>query len=201
MNFKEKFEKYMKGGDNKNFSNLIPIFLIGLVLVITASFFMGSSKNTALNTLAPNNTNTAKAEVDVITSQEYERQMKNQLTSILNKIDGVGNRVEVMLTFESGEEVVPAVNSNQSSSTTQDTNAGDKSTTTQGNNSSDVVLTNEVNGSTKPLILKTYKPKVCSAFIVAEGAENSLTQLRIKKAVMDLLNVSDEKVNVYPMKK
>jgi stage III sporulation protein AG len=36
---------------------------------------------------------------------------------------------------------------------------------------------------------------------VAEGAENKVTEYRIRKAVTNLFNIPDNKVNVYPMKK
>jgi stage III sporulation protein AG len=200
MNFKEIINKYLKEGKNKNFSNLILIFLIGVVLVITASFFKSSSSNNVKSDSLISTNTLEKTNNTPVAVTAYEQDIKNQLKSILSEIDGVG-RVEVMVTFESGEETVPAVNNNDASSTTQDSNNGDKSITTQGNSSSTVVTTNEQDGSTKPLIVKTYKPKVCGVCVVAEGAENSLTQLRITKSVMDLLNVADSKVNVYPMKK
>ena len=200
MNFKEIINKYLKEGKNKNFNNLILIFLIGVVLVITASFFKSSSSNNVQSDSLISKNTLEKTNNTPVAVTAYEQDIKNQLKSILSQIDGVG-RVEVMVTFESGEETVPAVNSNDASSTTQDSNNGDKSVTTQGNNSSTVVTTNEQDGSTKPLIVKTYKPKVCGVCVVAEGAEDSLTQLRITKSVMDLLNVADSKVNVYPMKK
>ena len=199
MNLKEIINKYVEGGGNKNFSNLILIFLIGVVLVITASFFKNSSGN--INSVDLINKDTLeKTNNTTVPVTAYEQDIKNQLKSILSQIDGVG-RVEVMITFESGEETVPAVNNNDASSTTQDSSNGDKSITTQGNRSSTVVITNDQDGATKPLIVKTYKPKVCAVCVVAEGAEDSLTQLRITKSVMDLLNITDSKVNVFPMKK
>lgn len=200
MNFKEIINKYLKEGKNKNFNNLILIFLIGVVLVITASFFKSSSSNNVKSGDLNSKNILEKATNTTVAVTDYEQDIKNQLKSILSQIDGVG-RVEVMVTFESGEETVPAVNNNDASSTTQDNNNGDKSVTTQGNSSSTVVTTNEQDGSTKPLIVKTYKPRVCGVCVVAAGAEDSLTQLRITKSVMDLLNVADSKVNVYPMKK
>jgi stage III sporulation protein AG len=201
MNLKEIINKYLKGGKNKNSSNLILLFLIGVVLVITASFFMSSNSNNVIGDNLVGKKNEEKIQNTAVAVTAYEQDIKDQLKSILYQIDGVG-RVEVMVTFESGEETVPAVNNNDASSTTQDNNTnGDKSITTQGNSSSTVVTTNEQDGSTKPLIVKTYKPKVCGVCVVAEGAENSLTQARIAKSVMDLLNVADSKVNVFPMKK
>jgi stage III sporulation protein AG len=142
----------------------------------------------------PSNTSTDKAAAD------YETEVQDKLKETLEKIDGVG-KVDVMVSFESGEEQVPAVNVNDSTSTTQekDTEGGTRSTT-QKNDGSTVVITNQGDKS-EPLIVKTYKPKVSGVCVVAEGAENKVTELRISKAVVNLFNISQNKVNVYPMKK
>ncbi|MBC8059255.1 MAG: stage III sporulation protein AG [Clostridiaceae bacterium] len=199
MNFKEIINKYLKEGKNKGLNNLILIFLIGLVLVITASFFSSSSGNAksqdVIGKSVLENTKNSNASV-----RSYEEDMQNKLKNILSKMDGVG-RVDVMVTCESGEEAVPALNNNESSGTTEESSNGNKNVTTQETTTSSVVTSTDPEGSVKPFIVKTYNPKVCAVFIVAEGAENSLTQLRITKAVMDLTNVTDGKVNVLPMKK
>ena len=200
MNLKEIMNKYLKGGENKKFSNLILIFLIGVVLVITASFFKGTNSSNVKTGILVSKNGLDKSNSTTAVVTAYEEDIKNQLKTILSQMDGVG-RVSVMITFESGEETVPAVNNNDNSSTAKGSNNADNSTTTQESSSSTVVTTNDQDGSTKPLIVKIYKPKACSVFIVAEGAENSLTKLMISKSVMDLLNVADSKVNVFPMKK
>lgn len=198
MNYKDFFKNLLKGEAENKYKNLIVIFLIGLLLLITASFFKVPNKDVSTTKKTSDNLENSKS--STLTKDEYEESVKNQLKSILSKMEGVG-AVDVMITFEGGEEEVPATNATESSSTTQNDNNNDKTTTSQGNNTNSVVVTNEADGSSKPLILKTNKPKVCGVLIVAEGAETNLTQLRITKAVMDLLNVQDGKVNVCPMKK
>lgn len=198
MNYKDFLKNLLKGDDGKKYKNLLVIFLIGVLLLITASFFKSTTTQTSSNQNIENKQN--KDTGGTVAQSEYEKQIRDQLKGILSKIDGVGN-VDVMITFESGEEEVPATNSTESSTSSQNDNKNEKNSTSQENKTGSVVVTNEDNGSTKPLILKTNKPKVCSVCVVAEGAEVNLTQLRITKAVMDLLNVNDGKVNVFPMKK
>ncbi len=200
MNLKDIVNKYFSGEKEKKIKNLIVIFLIGVVFVITASFFKGSNNPKSKSTVNTNKVANENTNDKAVNEEGYEQVIKSELVGILSKLDGVG-RVEVMVTFESGEEQVPAVNSNDSTSSVQDSSNGDKSTTTQGNNSRTVVTQTDQNGSTSPFITETIAPKVRSVFVVAEGAENSLTQLRISKSVMDLLNITESKVNVYPMKK
>lgn len=174
-------------------------------MVLTISFFKSSNISSAQYLKQDNNKNgnTNKTEQETSldkSSQDYETSIQDKLKDTLEKIDGVG-RVEVMVSFESGEEQVPAVNINDSTSNTEEKdNEGGIRNTTQKNNGSTVVITNEGDKS-KPLIVKIYKPKVSGVCVVAEGAEDKITGLRISKAVVDLFSIPENKVNVYPMKK
>lgn len=195
MDLKKLIDKITNGGKKNNLINIAILALVGILLVICSSFFKGSTP-----TISNIGTKKDNQEVTVRSNNDYEQSVQAELKNTLEQIQGVG-RVQVMVTFESGEEQVPAVNVNDSTSTTQEKdNAGGTRTNTEKNNGSNVVLTNDGSKST-PLIVKTYKPKVSGVCVVAEGAENSVTTLRITKAVVDLFNLSEDKVNVYPMKK
>lgn len=211
MDFKKFFEKLSKeseknSSDKKNVANLLILLLAGVLIVLTVSFFKTSNAIGTLSTGGGDNkgdNKTTKNEQQTSmdrSSQDYETAIQQKLKETLEKIDGVG-KVEVMVSFESGEEQVPAVNINDSTSNTEEKdNEGGTRNTTQKNNGSTVVVTNEGDKS-KPLIVKTYKPKVSGVCVVAEGAEDKITGLRITKAVVDLFNIPQNKVNVYPMKK
>lgn len=188
--------------DKKNkFSNIIIIFLIGVLLVIAADFFKSSPNlfgTKATSNPAISSTSTANNPVDQ-NLLNYEAETKNELKSTLQKIDGVGN-TEVMINYESGEEQVPVLNENNSVSQTdeKDTSGGVR-TTKQKNDGSTVVMSND-GGKSQPYIVKTYKPKVSAVFIVAEGADNEVIQLQIKQAVVNYFNLPLNKVNVFSMK-
>lgn len=131
---------------------------------------------------------------------DYEREQNEQLKSILQKIDGVGN-VDVMIRFESGDVKVPAYDNNIQTSVVEETDGeGGKRTNKQENDGSRVVMATD-DKKNEPFVLKTYKPKVEGIIVVAEGAENSKTKWNIEKAVSDLYNISAGKVNVYSMDK
>lgn len=195
-NFFKKFEKNFKG--KKKSSNILILVVVGLLFLICGSFFKDMSTMGKNKEPKPEEKNLQSTKEDK--DKNYEEELQNRLKSTLEKIDGVG-KVEVMINFESGEEKVPAVNVNNSTNKTveKDTEGGVRNTT-QENEGSNVVVTN--NGDkTEPLIVKEYKPKIIGICIVAQGAEDSVTKLRISKAVVDLFNVPQYKVNVYPMKK
>ncbi|WML35310.1 stage III sporulation protein AG [Clostridium sp. OS1-26] len=211
MDFKKFFEKLIKdseknSSDKKNVANLLIMLLAGVLIVLTVSFFktsntigiqsLGTGDNKGANKAGKTDQQTSNDR----SAQDYENTIQQKLKDTLEKIEGVG-KVEVMVSFESGEEQVPAVNINDSTSNTEEKdNEGGTRNTTQKNNGSTVVVTNEGDKS-KPLIVKTYKPKVSGICVVAEGAEDKVTALRITKAVVDLFNIPENKVNVYPMKK
>lgn len=202
MNLKEIIEKIrniLNDKKDKDIGNLIIVFLIGILLLIAGSTLSNKSKSVKM--INQNNSENSKVEnAKVIENDKYEEILKNELKSTLNKMEGVG-KVEVMIYFESGEEQVPAVNITDSTNTSKEAdNEGGKRDTTQKNTGTTVVVTNDGSKS-EPFILKTYKPKVTGVFIVAEGAENKSIEYKITKAVVDLFNIQQQKVNVYPMKK
>lgn len=212
MNFKKWFSYIKEGVNNKSINNknknktvnLIIIFLMGILMLITVSFFKTSDSNKAESVTSSNSesdkTEQTSTKDTSYNLNDYEKSVEDKLKSTLENIDGVG-KVDVMINFESGEEQVPAVNINDSTNTTNEKdNSGGTRTTTQSNNGSTVVITNDGDKS-EPLIVKTYKPKVSGVCVVAEGAQNKITELRISKAVVDLFDITEDKVNVYPMKK
>lgn len=182
-----------KTKDKKLTQNLIIAAIICIVIVIVASTFKDSSTSASKKTT--NESAQTKVQYD-----DYEKTTKNELTTVLEQIDGVG-KVDVMISFEDGEEQVPAVNVNDSKNYTEekDSEGGDRSTT-ENNNGSTIVMSS-TDGKSEPFIVKTLKPKVIGVIVVAEGAENSITSLSISNAVMNIFNLPTEKVNVLPMKK
>jgi stage III sporulation protein AG len=211
-NFLSKFTEYIKtklnsgNENNKNdnskksdklLGNLILMILVAVVIVLASSFFKTPK---SISTAAASETQKDKIvkENNLLQFNDYELQLENKLKSTLEGIEGVG-RVQLMIYFESGEESIPAVNINDSESLTKekDTEGGERNTT-QKNNGSTVVITNNGNANA-PLIVKKYKPTITGVCVVAEGANERVTELRIREAVINLFNLPEKKVNVYPM--
>lgn len=180
---------------NKKNNNIFILILIGILLIIISNFFKASpASSTKVNS------NSQKGGDEVVYDSTYEAALKNELQKTLEKMDGVG-KVNVMIYFESGEEQVPATDIDTSKTVTNEKdNAGGVRDTTVDNNGNKIVLSQD-NGKSEPFVIKVNKPKVTGICVVAEGAENEVTELTIKQAVMSLFDISADKVNVYPMKK
>ena len=203
----EYIKTIIKGGDDKSkdqnnkksdkiLVNLVLMILVAVVIVLASSFFKNSSSTSA--TLEEMEKDKIVTENNSFQSNDYETQLENKLKTTLEGIEGVG-KVQLMIYFESGEESVPAVNINDSKSLTEENDTeGGKRNTTQENNGRTVVMSNNGNAD-EPLIVKTYKPTITGVCVVAEGSSEKVTELRIRQAVINLFNLPENKVNVYPM--
>ncbi|AGX43663.1 stage III sporulation protein AG [Clostridium saccharobutylicum] len=200
---KNELTKILK---DKKLNNLIAICAVLAFALIAMNVLLPVSKKDATskissstNTQNKENTNDTSAS-KTTSEKDYEESQKTDLKNILKKMDGVGD-VEVMISFENGEQKVPAYDKNTQQSTTEETDtSGGKRVTNQNTDGSKVVMSSS-DGNNEPVILTTYKPKITGVVIVAEGAENSKTKYEIEQAISKLYNLSLDKVNVYSMKK
>lgn len=199
-----------KAGMPNFMSNIIIVLLVGVLLVIVGSIFEGSKgtsgKSSGNGALAVAGDNTTTALMDEnneeysAVDKAYKENLEDELTSILEEIDGVG-KVKAVINFENGVERIPVFNEDKSNSETKetDTNGGARNITQENGGSNVVMESNE--GNQKPFITKENSPTISGILIVAEGADDRTTELRVKQAAVKLFGLEDEKVVVYPMKK
>ena len=125
--------------------------------------------------------------------------VEEKLKSILSRIEGAGE-VDVMITYESSAEIVPAISVNTQTSTTTDTRDSGTSSTNTENTQSQVVTVSGSSGNAA-LVLKENSPPVKGVIVVARGAEDIAVRLNLQKAVQTILNVRPDQVDVYKMRK
>lgn len=172
----------------------LTVVLFGILVVIGTDYFKSTS------TVKINSQKSAAQDNSNIYTQDYEITAENRLKSVLEDMEGVG-KVKVMVTIEGSEEQIPAVNVNNSTSTTKERDdAGGTRETTQKNNGSTIVITND-GIKNQPLIVQTKKPKIIGVCVIAEGAKDKVVQLQITQVVTKLFNLTPDKVSVYPMQK
>lgn len=195
MSMEKIKEKFMKKSNKFNY--MIILIIIAGVMILAVSYFNNSSP-TFLNYSNDTTLKENKKEENFNVSLTYQDKVKNELKNILTKIKGVGD-VEVIIHFEGGEELIPALDSEKSTTVTEerDSNGGNR----VNNNNKDgtkVVMSNQ-GSSTQPLILKKYNPKIIGILIVAEGADDPKLSYDLTKIVSSLYDISDSKVSVIPM--
>ncbi|HBM74288.1 MAG TPA: stage III sporulation protein AG [Clostridiaceae bacterium] len=194
MDFFNKIkDQIMSRGSKKNMQDLLILFIIGLIMVLTYNFFTSKEKEQQGYV-------EVKPQTETQAPVGYEEEMEQKLTDTLSHIEGAG-KVKVMIYFQSGAESVPAYSQNSSNSVTEETDSdGGKRITNENTSSETVITTNEAGGS-KPFIIEEVKPKISGVIVVAEGAGNPEVKYKLYEAVKTLFNVEYNKVNVYPMKK
>lgn len=181
----------------KTIANLIIVFCLGLALILIADFYRDIKPDGTAEEGIYNENAQTEVEASDSTETDYVRNLENELSSILAKIQGAG-RVSVMITLKSGREIIPAKDESISDKVTneKDTSGGtrviDEKTTDDK-----VVLTSAQGGNSKPLIIKEINPEVKGVIVVAEGAKDSKVKLMISQAVQTVLDIPAYRVTVY----
>ena len=119
--------------------------------------------------------------------------LEKKLKSILSQIEGAGE-LDVMITFESSEEIQPAYNSNSTTEKTQEKDAqgGERTVTTATENKTMIT-----SGSNSPIVIKTTEPKIKGVIVVSSGASNPTVKQNLYSATQTALQVSGHQVEIY----
>lgn len=133
------------------------------------------------------------SEVKTSASETENKDLEDKLTEILSKINGAGD-LDVMITFQSSEEIVPAYNSNTTTETTkeQDSSGGERTTTSSTQNKTMIT-----SNSNDPVILKTSEAEIKGVIVVASGANDPKVKELLYDAVKTSLQISGHQVEIY----
>ena len=194
----EAAEQKSKKGPLSRFMKLdikkkIQYLAILLVIIVILTIYFASSGGIAKK----QEDNTSKAGGQDQISVQEATTIEQQLKYTLSQIQGAG-QVEVMITYESSGEIVPAISVDKQTSTTTDSGDSGTSTTNTENTQSEVVTIGG-SGGNSALVLKEKSPEIRGVIVVAEGADNISVKLNLLSAVETLLNVSPDQVDVYKM--
>lgn len=175
--------------DIKKKIQYLAILLI-IIVILTIYFAAGGGGTKKQDSTTP-------AETPGAQSAASTDSIEQKLASTLSQIEGAGN-VEVMITYESTSEIVPAISVDKQTSTTTDSSDNGTSTTNTENTQSEVVTVGSSSGNSA-LVLKEISPKIRGVIVVAEGADNIAVKLNLLSAIETLLNVNPDQVDVYKM--
>lgn len=133
--------------------------------------------------------------VDNVTAAEItEGTVEKRLEETLACISGAG-RVKVMITYDTGAEIVPAMSYDTQTSSSQGSGSSSESKT-----ESKKPVTIAQNGVTEPIVLTEVLPTVRGVIVVAEGARDFSVRINLQTAVCTVLGVNADIVEVFEMK-
>lgn len=113
---------------------------------------------------------------------DYCTKTERELVTALEAMQGVG-KVRAVICWESSVEKIIAYATS---------NSGSNITTTP------TIIQSQ--GSSSPIVLKEVYPKALGVIIICQGGNNVAIKMDIMNAVATLLDISQNKVNVYAMK-
>lgn len=195
---KLKIERlHMLSLSKKTVMNLIVVFCIGLILILIADFYKDIRTDKTANESPLLESTQLPYASNKSASSQYLRDLEYHLSSILSEIQGTG-RVSVMITLESGSEIIPAKDESVSDKVTneKDTDGGVRTINEKTTNDK-VVFAAAQGGNSEPLILKEINPDIRGVIVVAEGAEDAKVKLKISQAVQTVLDIPAYRVTVY----
>lgn len=175
----------------KNFELIITILIMTIVLSIYMSSLKPSNKTKDDENYIGNMDSKINSNSSIETQEE-------KLSKKLSTIRGAG-KVEVMITYISGKEVVTAMNTVETNVTTEeeDSGGGVRKVAQNDVNSQAVIMSGS--DGTKPLVIKEVEPEIKGVIVIAEGAYDINVKLELLRAVQTALGVSSNKVEVFVM--
>lgn len=186
---KERLSKIFKndGNNKKKTENLVFILILLIITVIAINIiWKDEEKVTDINEESKKLvSNEEKTEYD-------EDNLEARLEKILTNIRGVGN-VDVLITYNETEEIVPIYNKKDKKSITNETDSGGGTRVIEEVDSSqEVIYQND-----EIIVQKTKSPKIEGAIITASGANNSNIKSNIIQAVEAVTGLATHKIQVF----
>lgn len=197
MEIFKKLKAVVEGQDRKKLiENTVIVIIVGVIIIIA-----GSTLFKVKGTDASQKETVPKAIVSGNLAVSGESEDESRLKVLLSQMKGVGN-VDVMITYTTSSENVPAYDTKKNQSGTQEKDSGGGTRNiSQEEYDSTLAYEDSSDGGKKPVILKEIEPEVKGVLVVADGADNAEVREKICSSVMVVLDVPAHKVQVVQRKK
>lgn len=187
---KERLIKIFKeeGNNKKKIENLVFFLIILVITIVAINFIWKDDKKDDTNT----NDNSKKLATTTQEQTYQEDSLETKLENILSNISGVGN-VNVLLTYNETEELIPVYNESDKRSTTNEVDSeGGTRVIEEVDSSKEVVYQND-----EIITQKKISPKIEGAIITAIGANNATVKANIIQAVEAATGIATHKIQVF----
>ncbi|HEX3027978.1 MAG TPA: stage III sporulation protein AG, partial [Clostridia bacterium] len=174
--------------------NSVIAIIIGIIIIIAGSTLFGKSASGGTDSKTPDTYSADEVSGSVASSDKNDTEI--EMETILSLIKGAGS-VNVMITYESGNEKVPAYDTKKNENTTQEKdNSGGTRNSAQNSYDSSIVYEDIQGGNKKPVIIKEIPPKVMGVLVVADGANNPQVREELTNSVKVLVDVPAYKIQI-----
>lgn len=185
-------------GSKKLIEKAAIIAIIGTICLIAGSVLFKDNTKNGINSIKAETSSEQKS-IETIKQTDNNTEsekIQKSLEAILTKIKGAG-KVDVMITFFSGNEAVPAYDVKTSGNDTSEKDKEGGSRSIKQSDRESKTIFEEKDGEKKPFIVKELLPKVKGVVIVADGAGDTDVKVSLTRAAEALLDVSSYKIQVF----
>jgi stage III sporulation protein AG len=199
MDIIKKVKEIIAGQSRKKLvENTAIVIIIGIIIIVAGNIIFSGGKSGQIENEQQKTTNAVDGSKQAVNEGSDE---EARLRTLLSQMKGVG-KVDVMITYSTTRENVPAydIKKNQSSTEEKDSEGGTRSITQEEYDSS-MAYEDSPAGGKSPVILKELQPEVKGVLVVAEGADSYEVREQIVNAVKVVLDIPVHKVQVLQRKK
>ena len=182
--FTEKVKRFLRKENN------LQLVIAGVAALALVIFILST-------TIQPSSSGDTNQPAAVGTADQASVSLEQRLEQILSQIENAG-QVQVMITYASGQEIVPAMSVDTQRNTSDGGGNGSDSHTDSVTENRTPMVVQGKNG-TEPLVLTKKEPVVLGVLVVAEGASALEVRLRLLTAVQVALQLPTERIEVLPM--
>lgn len=194
-----KIRDWISKQDRKKLiENTVALIIIGVIVIIAGSVLLSpKGGNEAGNVRQEGIAEETGGNSTAAVSDSTEIRLK----TMLSQIQGVG-KVDVMITYKSSKEDVPAYDIKKGSSSTDEKDSeGGSRIVREEEYESTLAYEDSPSGGKRPVVLRQMEPEVKGVLVVAEGADSVEVRDRICNAVAVVLDIPMHKVRVVQRKK
>jgi len=199
-------KNFFEKKDKKGVQNLVIMFILGVLLLVASTYFVGLSEDPGINILplaieSPqeqahgdfyiyNNTESA------ITLSSY---LTQQLEDILSLVAGAGN-VRVMISMGNAANIFAQNSQENVAATTEEDGEGGVRNIHTTNSSTTYVMVRRSDGSEAPLLLQEISPAIEGIIIVAQGGGDVAVRDALTRAAQAALDIAPHRIQVLEMR-
>lgn len=197
---KEKMQmiksKYEGKTDKKKIESLV-VFVIILVVTLIAINIIWNGDSKSKNNVTEDSLGYKKLaeNIDNKDNSDTEDELEKKLEGILSKMEGVG-KVNVMITYSKGSEIVPMQNEISKVSTIHEEDSDGGTRVTENSDTTKEIIYSSGNQIETQTVMT---PVVKGAIVIAEGASNATVKSNIVSAVEAITGLATYKVQVFEM--
>lgn len=191
MSFKELWESIKK---IKHIEIIAAVLIIAVILCLYASTpgrFLSGKKQ------SKDDGEKVSTDTSIPVSTGAENTEEARLAAILSNMEGAG-KVDVMITYATGPEIVPAMDRNEMNTVTTEQD-GDRTSQSQQTDVQERPMTVDGPEGSEPMVLYQETPEIKGVIVIAEGANDIEVYMNLERAVMTILNVRADQVEVFAM--